>query len=248
MLEINNSQIKQYEADLKVFNERAFPFATRFTVHMTSKRAAELGRARARRVMTMRNKWSEGSIQFEPRTANRMSLNVRRQVAFTGSTEEYMAKQEFGGTTVARGKEGVPIPTAWAANQEGAQPRTKLPLSSRSLRKITLPHSRIRARNRKQRNVIAVQHAIKTNRRYAYFEFARSKGIYRVIGGNRRSLGRGWPTGVRVKMAYDMSRKVTPVPQNAWLRPATFEVTREIPNFYRDALMFQLKRAGLFGG
>ena len=247
MLKVDTSDIKRLESDLLRFKSRAYPFATRQTVHLLSKRGRELAQERARQIFILRNQFTSRTIQFAPSSANGITLRVSGQQAFTGSTEDYMAEQEFGGIRNAKGRTGVPIPTAWAAGQDGANPRTKLVRAANQMRRIRLARGGgVRSAGRKQRNVIAVQQAIRTGNRYAYFDFGTSEGIFRVLGGSKRSKNRGWPNGVKLKMAYDLSRRAVVVPRHRWLEPSVNAASAEGPRFYRDSLLFQVKRHGIF--
>ena len=246
MITVDDKQLRKYESDLKEFNERALPFATRFTVHKGAVRGRELGVSNARNQMIMRNKHTEKSIQYYPSRANQMTLSIPRQEAFVGSTEAYMADQEFGANKTSTNSEGHAIPTSWAAMQDGTNPRTKLPRGQRKMRNIKLLHRSRQGKTRQQKNLIAAVMAVKTGRRYTFMDFGKTKGIFRIIGGSRAQK-RGWPRGARVKMAYDLSRRSVSIPKNAWLFPAAMEARTEMPKFYSDALLFQLRRNKILG-
>lgn len=245
MFSLDDKELRQMEKDLKTFGKRAYPFATRQTIHLASKRGRELAIRQVSRTMTLRNKFTTQSIQFAPSGANKITLNVGRQAAFVGATEEYLAKQEFGGTEQATGRHGVAIPTAWSAGQEGQKPRTKLPRRPNAIQNIQLQRRMKRAKTRAQKNVIAAQTAVQTGNRYVFMDFGqRSKGIYRIIGGSKR-VKSGWPGNARAKMVYNLDRRSIRIPRNNWLFMSTQATQKEIPVFYRSSLLFQLKRHGI---
>ena len=57
-----------------------------------------------------RNTWSKRSVRVN-------KGNTRNLRASVGSTEEYMRKQEFGGSEKASGRRGVAIPTSYASGE-----------------------------------------------------------------------------------------------------------------------------------
>lgn len=234
MLKVDMSQVAEYEKDLKAFARRAFPFATKQTMN----RAAFETRTTAQRIietkMVTRNAWTKRSVQVEMAKG----LDVRRQEAIVGSLQEYMATQEFGGT-VRGNAEHKPIATSYSAGQaENATPRKRLPRKPNKMRNITLKRRGGASMSRRQRNLVAVKAAAEGGDKYVYLDLGKRAGIFRVLGGKRRP---------RVKMVWDLSRSAVTVPRNPWLTPATERTTYRLPEFYRDALLYQLKRQGILG-
>ena len=135
MFQINDERTKLLENELKVLNSRGIPFATRFTLNAAVSKTRSIAVGIIERDLTLRNRWTARSIQFE-RTR---SLDIRRQVATIGSTEKYLETQEFGGTKPKKGKEGVAIPTSFSAGQPKDQkPRTKLTRTPNKLLRIKI--------------------------------------------------------------------------------------------------------------
>lgn len=232
MIEFNVKDVKQYESDLKTFAGRAYPFATKSTINQAAFEARLAGQENLRNNLTLRNKFTERSVQVE----KARTLNVRNQAAIVGGTVDYLETQEFGGT--ASGKTGnQPIATGYSAGQEGDQPRTRLPRKAHKMRSIQLRHKARKAVSRKQRNLIVVRQAAKGGDKFVFLDLGRRQGIFRVLGGVRRT---------RVKMVWDLSRKTVRIPRNPWLEPATRKVETQIPALYAQALAFQLDRFGLF--
>lgn len=234
MFQIDDEEIKMFEADLKRFANRAFPFATRKTINNSAYKAQEIAKEHIRNTMTLRNVFTLQSIQVHP---ERVELSVRHQMATIGSTVDYMEDQEFGGTKVKKGSEGVPIATSYSAGQQGKQPRTRLPSRSNKLQNISLSKRRKKGSNRKQINLIAVKTAVTSGNRYVFLDLRRGAGIFRVLGSKRRP---------RIKMLWDLSRKSVVIPKTPWLAPSTIATIPFISGFYREALIYQLKRKGLF--
>lgn len=231
---IDDEEIKRFESDLKTFAERSFPFATKNTVNKSAFTAMKIARNDLKKRMTLRNRFSMQSIQVE----QTRTLIVKRQAAIVGSTADYMEDQEFGTIISKKGKEGVSIATGYSAGQEGQQPRTRLSRRANQLTSIQLQRRRKKGVSRKQRNLVAIKAAAESGNKYVFLDLGRSKGIFKVIGGKRRP---------KIKMVHNMTKQSVVIKRNPWLLPAVNETKKKIPDIYRDSLMFQLKRQGLFG-
>ncbi len=243
MFEIDDIEIKEFEKDLKAFADRAFPFATKATLNKAAFTAQKLARRDVSVKMVERNKFTQQSIQVN----QARTLNVRLQSATVGSTADYMKDQEFGAVERKGGSEGVSIPTGYSAGQEGQQTRTRVPRKANKLQNIRLKNKSKKGSNRKQRTLLAVRQAVDTGNRFIFLDLGKRKGIFKVLGGRKKS-SRGWPKGARLKMVHDLTRQSVRIPRNPWLKPAVDRTQILMPGFYRDALIFQLKRQGLFQG
>jgi hypothetical protein len=233
MFSVDASNVKKYERDLKVFAKRAYPFATKTTVNRAAFDAQRNAREGVRDDMVLRNRFTVQSVQV----GQTRTLQVSRQRALVGSSAEYMADQEFGAIKAKRGKEGVSIATGYSAGQQGEQPRTRLPRKANKMANIQLQRRRKRGGTKRQQNLIAIKEAAKSGRKYVFLDLGRSKGIFKVIGGARRP---------KIKMVHDLTRDSVVIPRNPWLAPAVRKTEDKIPKFYEEALVFQLKRRGLF--
>ena len=234
MLTINDDQIKRYESDLKTFASRAYPFATKTTINKAAFETRTVSQGNIRENMITRNKFSVGSIRVD----QARTLKVSRQAATVGSVAPYMAVQEFGGTKAKKGKQGVAIPTSVASGEgEGTQPRQRLPRVPNRLASIKLSRKKPKVRSKKQENFLRIQAAATSGRKFIFLDLQKHPGIYKVTGGKRRP---------NIKLMYDMSKKSVSIPRNPWLSPAVKTVEKKIPEFYKDALAFQLKRQGIF--
>lgn len=231
-MSINVKSIQKLEDDLKEFNRKAYPFATRNTVNRSAFLTRERAKRDVKRDMIQRNKWTVNSI----RHVQTRTLKVNDQEAIVGSLQEYMATQEFGGLKKPAG-EGVVLPTSASSGEGKAAPRRRLPRPANKLRRIRLSNRKASSPSRKQRNAIKVSQALKEGRKFVYIDTGRRKGIFRLMGGKRNT---------RLVMMYDLTRKSVVVPRNPWLAPAVKKIERKIPDIYRESLQFQLRRLGIF--
>lgn len=229
MFTINDKKIRRYQRDLKLFKERAYPFATKSTVNSAAFEARKQAHKQMDQNFTLRNRFSKQSVQVD----QTKTLKVRRQAAVVGSTADYMGVQEFGGTKHKKGKQGVALPTGYSAGQESQQPRTRLPRKPNKLQNIQLNRRSSKGKTRAQKNLIAVKAAAQTGQKYIYMDLNRRKGLFKVLGGKRRPY---------VKMVYDLSKPTHRIPKEPWLKPAV-DITRlKIPSIYLKSLEFQLRR------
>ena len=225
MIEIDEKQIKQYAADLKTFASRAYPFATKATVNRAAFETRKEYQANMRGELTLRNKWTERSVQVD----QARTLEVSRQEAVVGSVAPYMDEQEFGGV-VRSGGTYQPIATSYAAGQTGK--RTRLPRKPNKLRNIRLK------RRPGGSNPAAVREAAGSGNKYIYMDMGRRRGIFRVLGSKRKP---------RIRMVWDLSRRSVRVPRNPLLAPATNKIEKRIPQYYAEAALFQLQRHRILG-
>jgi len=236
MFKIDTKEIANLEGDLKRFNARAFPFATKQTLNRSAFEARKAIQGEISDKMIERNKYTGRSIQVE----QTRTLNVNRQAAIVGSTADYMADQEFGGVKYKGGKEGTPIPTAYSAGQSiNSKPRTRLPRRANTLQNIQLQRRRGKGVSRRQRNLIAIKQAAASGFKFVFLDLSRKKGIFRVIGGKRRP---------KLRMVYDLTEQSVTIPKTPTFAPAVKRTESAMPGIYRDALIFQLKRHKLFKG
>lgn len=234
MFAINTIDVKKLEDDLKTFARKSVPFATRKTLNDSAFAARAIAQADVRKLMVNRNRFTAQSIQVD----QAKTLQISRQAAIVGSIADYMEDQEFGSIKSKGGKEGVQIATSYSAGQgQNAQPRTRLPRKANAMAHIKLSKGRKKTHSRKQRNLVAIKQAAASGRKFVFLDLRKSKGIFRVIGGQRRP---------KIRMVHDMTRQSVVIPSNPWLKPAFDEALRMQPAFYADALRFQARRHGLF--
>jgi len=239
-IEFNLKRLDKFERAVAKINSRALQIAMRAGANNSAFHARREAVAIIRGNMILRSRWTETSIRVEK------ARSSRDPFAIMGSTAPYMVTQEFGGIKPTKGKEGVLIPTP-AASGESGLPRRRLPASRFAMKRISLSKGGTRkAKNAAQELVFRVQDAVKNNQRFTYLDFGpgRPKGIYRIVKG-ARNFKRGWPRGAKAQKLYDMSRQSVVIPPNPWLRPAVDRTLRVAPRLYMQALIYQLRRAGL---
>lgn len=243
MFKIDDSDIKQLESDIKTFAARSLPFATKNTLNKAAFTGQKIAREGIKREMITRNRFTVQSVRVE----QTRTLRISNQSATLGSIAPFMETQEFGGTETAIGKHGIDIPTSYSAGQEGAKPRTRLPRKANSLAQIRLgKKGGRRAKNSKQAFLFKVQDAVTSGKRNIFHKFTNGNaGIFRVVGGKKK-FKRGWPDGANLKMVHNLSFKSVTIHKNPWLKPAVDETVRLIPGIYRESLIFQLRKHGLF--
>jgi hypothetical protein len=153
-----------------------------------------------------------------------------------------MEVQEFGGTERAKRKHGVPIPTGYSAGQMGQAVRTRVPRRANRLPNIRLSKVKKGRMSRKARIVATVRQAVSTNKRYVFLDLGDSgrKGIFKVTGGKRRlKSGR---SSAKLRMVQDLSQRAVRIPKTPWLNPSVLLASLQMEDFYRRALIFQLRR------
>ena len=120
-IKMDKRPIEALENDLDKFHDRALPYAVRDTLNTLAYETSRIAKKNADRLMVMRNTYTSRSIQFE----RAQGLKVDQMKSAAGSLQEYMREQEEGFTRHRKGKHGVPVPTSFAAGQQGAVPRSK---------------------------------------------------------------------------------------------------------------------------
>jgi len=238
-IKMDKRPIESLENDLDKFHDRALPYAARDTLNNMAYETSRIAKKNADRLFVMRNQFTSRSIQFE-RT---QSLDMRRMASHAGSLQEYMREQEEGFTRHKKGKHGVPVPTSYAAGQEGAVPRSKPIRRGHWMNRLRMSRNRRKAATKGQDIVLAVQNAIATGDRVVFLPL-RHKGIYRVLGG--RQTERGWPKGAKLKMLYSLEDSTIRTEPRRWLEPSARLVISKRDEYYRKAVLRQIERNRLF--
>lgn len=244
MFETDLRDVERLRRDLADLNAKAWPYANRYALNGMAFAARTEYRAQMEQRLTLRNRWTLGSVGVQ--TAR--GTDPKRQFSVAGSRAPYMADQEFGATTRAKGRTGVPIPTSRAAGQARGAIRTRLPSRRNRLAQIKLGGKAITPKNEKQRLVLLARQAVETGRRYFFLNGpAPRRGIYHLRGGSLRTH-RGWPTGAKLEMMWDLSRPTTRANPRPMLGPAADLTAKKGPAIYVDAITQQIERQRLFRG
>lgn len=216
------TNLSKYEQALERIAARGLPIAMRSTINGNAFATQKAAQQEVGGRMVLRNKWTAQSIQV---TQARGSEPAR-----TGSRAAYMADQERGATVRPAKGSNKPIPTSYAAGQEGARPRTRLPRKPNKLSSIRLRRGRTSAAA-----AAAVREAAASGQRFVYLDTGKRKGLYRITGGKRRP---------KARMVWDLSRKSVQVKPTHWLRDSTATAMQGWEQRYFAALQYQLRRAG----
>lgn len=234
MITIDTSDWRELEGALEKLAERAIPFATRSMLNGSAFKGQTVWRGKVGQKMTLRNQFAKQSIQVD----QARGLRINSMVATLGSIAPFMEDQEFGTTKHKSGVEGVAIPTSYSAGlAETARPRTRLPRRPNQLKNIKLRRKAKRGSTIRQRNMAAIREAATSGQKFVYLDLGRRQGIFKVVGGKTRP---------RIKMVHDLSRESVLIPPNPTLQPSIPIIERLMPGIYRKALIFQLRRHGIF--
>lgn len=230
MIEADLTDWRDMENALALTVERAVPHATKAAINNAAFHAMGKAKGNIDREFTTRNTWTKKSVIVK----KAMGLRIPDQEALVGSTQEYMLHQEEGKTIVGGGRHGKPIPTGYSAGQEGQRPRTRLPRPANRMQRINLRRNR-RGSTRKIRNMLAVQQAASRGNKYVFLNTGRKQFIAKVIG----------KKNPKIKMVQDLSHRAVTIQPRPWFGPAVDHAVRRLPSFYREAFLFQLRRAGV---
>jgi hypothetical protein len=223
MINIDMKQAKRLEELLGEMNRKAIPFAQQAAINDMAFATMRQARATIRSEFVNRNKWSVGSVRVDRARSARDSAEV-------GSTERYMADQEFGRTKTEHTQMATP---AASGESNRAKVRRKPVRRANRMAAITLGKRAKGVGSRAQRNIVALKEAKAEGRKFVYLDRGKVKGIYKVMGTKRRP---------RARMVQDMSRRVAVVPRHPWLAPSTQAVTARAPEIYHAQLVRQLVR------
>ena len=223
MMKIDMRQARALEDLLGQMNRKAIPFAQRDAINDMAFATMRQARGAVRSDFVNRNTWTVGSIRADRARSTRDSAEV-------GSTERYMADQEFGRTKTEHTQMATP---AASGESNRAKVRRKPVRKANRMANIRLGQRVKGVAGRAQQNIVALKEAKAEGRKFVYLDRGRVKGIYRVYGTKRRP---------RARMVQDMSRRVAVVPRHPWLAPSTQAVTARAPEIYHAQLVRQLGR------
>jgi hypothetical protein len=233
VIRIETRGFEKLAHDLSVAKSKAFPYAQRDAVN----EAAFVGRwvwsGAIRETFVTRNTFTAGRAL----EVVKAKAGTGRVEAVLGSTADYMALQEKGGTV--RGKSGHrPIAAPTAAGQAAGSRRTKLVRKGMKLSAIKAV-SVGKTRGRLQRNATAMAMARRGGKKFAVLERpSGGPGIF-LISGTKKKL--------KARLVWDLSRRSAQVPPHRTLEPTLQRVRPRMPDMYAKALLKQLKHHHVFG-
>jgi hypothetical protein len=223
MIEIDVRQVRNLEHSLDQLNDRGIAFAQRNAINDMAFATMRESKDKIREDFINRDRWTVNSIRVDRALSTRDSSEV-------GSTERYMAHQEFGHTSTEHTQIATP---AAAGESNRARVRRKVVRRANRMANISLGNRRRSQGSRAQQNIIALKEAKADGRKFVYLDRGRVKGIYRVMGTMRKP---------KARMVQNMSRRVAVVPRHPWLAPSTAKVVANTPEIYHNRLQQQLDR------
>ena len=236
----------------------AFPQAIKGTLNSLAFETRKKFQDKIRTNFVLRNKFTERSVRVNPVK----TLKITDMEAETGSIAEYLPAQEAGETRRARGKYGLRIPTALAADQTGSV-RTA-PISRRFRRgKIKIGNKKIQAKSKKQFILMSIRVAALTGEIPYVFLPLRGKaaGVYRVTPrGSRPGLffrrgktrfrrknkwgrPRGTPGQEKIRMIFSYAEKQIVINKTLFLHKSAEETQKDSNRIFEKEIDRQFHRA-----
>jgi hypothetical protein len=240
MIQVDIKDIKKLEKNLGRATRFALPIATQRSLNDYAFYAMNKSKENVAKKMIVRTPYTTKSIQVN----KAKGLKMNRMKSSVGSTVDYLADQEFGYTKTSKSKEGLSIPTTTASGEpEQARTRRKLVRRRNKLTNLKLRKVSRKAKSSKQELLLKVQDSVAGGNRVFFHDFGgrKKKGIFRVYGG-RKTFKRGWPKGAKIKMLFDMSKKVISNDGNKWLMPSVNQTEKISKEIYYKRLDEQMKR------
>lgn len=224
MITIQTDAIKGLERKLKQLNKRGIAYATRQALNDGAFAARRHAVEDLDERFTVRNTWTARTINVQKTT----SLVIGRQKAFTGSTQEYMARQQFGGTNDDS------IPTSAASGEGRATTRRRVVRKQNRNNNLHAPKGRqgIPLPGRVRMAIADRTRVIKAGPGDPV-----RAGIYRIVGGTARN-----PFSARLNLIQAATPTPTKTRRNPWLTKAVDKTTPTMGALYQRALEFQIKR------
>lgn len=217
------------------FARRGIPHATRNGLNASAFEGRKAWTKEVEKAFTLRNTFTTRSLRVQ----KARGIDMRKMHSVLGSTADYMAEQETGGTERKSGKHGVPIPTPTSSGEGRAAKRLRPVRRPNWLPKISLANRGSQTgMHRQQRNAVAIRKARKAGRKYVLLELEKRVGIFRLSGGKRRP---------KVDMVWDLSQPTVKTKPARTLRQTLWLITPTLPRLHVRAILEQLRRAGIRG-
>ncbi len=235
MISVNFRGLDRALLDLEKTSRQAVPHAVRNALNVAAFEARRIWQDEIKRTFTTRNRYTERSIQVRKATGT----DTRSMASFVGSTADYMAKQEEGGTVRGGGKhKAIPGPVA-AGLSPGAK-RTRLVRAGNRLSAINAMRGARAGASKRQRNAIALSMARRAGSKVALLERPRGgKGLFKVLGGKRRTTG--------TRLLWDVSKGSVRVPPSHTLKRSLGRLNPKLQSIYYASIVQQLQRLNVFG-
>lgn len=223
-LTIDTKELRAFEADLLQLAKRGLPYATRKTINDLAWKAREEWQESLGKTFILRNQFTRRSILVEQARGSK----IQEQQSAVGSVAQYMLTQEEGGTLRGRGQ-SKPVPTV-AARVSGSLKK----LVSRPNRMSRIQLKARHGNSQAQRNAVQIAQSKKSGSKFVYLEKGAKRGIFRRFGGKRTT---------RLVLVQNLSHRTVTIRPRETMGPAVQRALLWGPQFYYQALQFQLARA-----
>ena len=234
-MDADTRQIRRLERDIEKVSKRGIPIAIQQTINNTTRTAFSKSRENINDEFTTRNSWTERSTSWQRATG----LDVDRMKGVTGTTLDYLGKQEEGFHRMS--PQGVQVPTGDASGEGNTRRRTR-PVKPRFRKsRIDLKNKRKHSADPKQQRLAEIIDTMRSGNRYWYGKFGNTRGLWFLKGGRVSKKG-GWPKGMRPTLLYSADYKSVYTAPNPWLEPAADYAIEKQPMEYKKALDRQMDR------
>jgi len=238
-MNIETVEIKKLVETLRDKHAKGIKYAIKRTLDKAAYETSQHMKRHLTDNFIIRNSYVNRSIQY--RRAN--GLIISNMESSAGSTLEFMARQEEGFELHGTGSTGgVTIPTTAVTNQYGSTRRTKAITQKNQMKAIQLTESQ-----KRNKSTIAKIYAARAQGKKEIFidketdRWKRTSGIYRIIKWKKKTK-RGWSEGAKLRLLYALEDKSIRVKPRKWLNPSLEAISKRVNDYYRDALIEQLKR------
>jgi hypothetical protein len=236
MIAIDTSQIRRLARTLERDTRVGLKYAVAGALNDLAFGARRQWRAEMADRLTLRNKWTQGSVRVE---RARPGGPIERMRSVVGSVSGYLSEVEGGHIKTGKGHVGTAIPTT-VASGEGRGGTKRLRAVRRSMAGGALKlGGRGTGSTPRQRNAAALAIARRKRQRFVFLEGGVSgTGIYRITPSRKQ---------LRPTMLYNLGRKALRVKPHPTLGPALEVMDRRFPQLALAAFIGQLRRAKAFG-
>ncbi len=240
-ISVDTSDFRRLHADLKKFRESALPHALKDSLNTCAFELQKTWRSEVSREFTLRNDFTERSIRVDKATG----INVRSMHSVTGSVASFMLDQEQGAVAHGQGKhKAIPAPGA-GGQAAGAGKRTNLIRARYRVGAINVGHPSLAKYGRRRQNAVVMAIAIRKGERFALLNRSKGgKGLFEVRGTKRAGKQHA---GGKTKLIWDLSKGSVVVHPTHLMARANAANSAKYQKITEASLLYQLKRAKVFG-
>lgn len=219
---LDRREVDRFAEKLAVRLPQVAREATAMALNRTAKAAELLAKRNIKQGMTLRNKWTLGSIKS---TRTPPSRPIAKQFTMVGSKQPYLELQEKGGA-LKRTNVGRRITTA-RGSREGptAFPRRKVAKGKHAPRNIRFARVKGVKGSAGRQAKVTVEIARRKKQRFVFLRLRADRaGIFEV---QKRSI----------RMVHRVLRRRVSVPARPWLEPAVNTARKTAPEVFRIELL-----------